>query len=420
MQCSGDRFIYSRAEGYLPSVVYSLSSQDCKSISDKGSYQQSVFSSLFSRDIPKNVRVASFLPEVDSNAAQINATRHKIDRQREQNIPVNPMITLDMPDVADDYYTHSIALCDKRLAVALGSTCYLVEDITNVMESKRVVKELYVSTGALRLRCIEWLNATTVVVGAEQTSDLLVFRVNDQQRVKVHKVAVGGYLDRISRIARLSDSVFLTGYSGGQVAYNDLKTGKSHLVVSAPFPANIVCSIVPSKNARTIAIGYNRGNVDVYNLTAQKTFELIRTYRSTIKAAKRALAWLPGSTTKFIVGGGKLEPELRLFTLTSSNPLSIYKLSNAITNIVFVDDIHFIAAHGSVISHFYVKENEIVLIKDVETKSEYRLLDAVYSEQAGLVTSSAAERLNVWAPMPPQKPTKQNNSVPILAKTLIR
>ncbi len=397
-----DRFAISRADGYLPQVVFSLPAQQRQKIAKKGSYERALFGALFGRVLPPEANMFTWLPpiEEDDPFAKRELNETNIIRKLCQRIPTSPAVTLDLPDISDDYYSHSVALRGKNAAVLLGSDCYVVLDIAL---STRCVKKIYTHQDSFGLACIEWLNDTTLAVGRKRSSSLYLIDVNNLREPKsqeaLHHLALG----QVTRITRLTDTVFLSGYTNGEVVYNDVSTGESRSLLGMRRSPEMICNIVLSNRATHVALGYNDGTVCVYQLIAQKTLSLVRSYESTSPAGKRALAFLPESETQFISGGGIADPVLRLFTIHEQNPISSYKLPAAITNIVFTDKRQFVATYGNRIGHFILLKNTITLIKEVVTSSDKRLLDAVYSPETGLITSSAGEFLYIWPLMPAQK-----------------
>ncbi len=405
-----DRFIISRADGFNPSLVLSLTKEQREKARKKGTYEAALFGSLFNKMLPPDAKMSSWLPPVkkEDEFPLISPETNKLATLRQQ-IPNDPVATLDMPSVADDYYTHSVALLGKNAAVILGSVCYFVSDISL---RSRVIKEIYTrKDSTFNLSCVEWLNPTTLAVGYQRSSDLYVIDITGRHMPKRQRALQHIALGQLTRITRLSNSVFLTGYKNGEVVYNDAETGESRSLLGMRRNPENVCSIAPSKNAKHVAVGYNDGSVSVYELTAQKTFTFVRTYISDISAGKRALAWFPGNKRLFICGGGKTDSVLRVFDTAHAEVMASHTLPFAITNIVFTDDRQFIATYANRIGHFILLNNKITPIKEVVTSSSKRLLDAVYSAQSGLITSSAGEFLNIWPPIVGKSPQQKSGEI---------
>lgn len=404
---NSDRFIVSRAEGYDPKLIWSLSQEQRSEAQKPDSYQGALFGALFNRVLPPNVQLSSWLPPVEEEVRKENGQRAL--RQFKQAIPTTPSVTLDLPDVSNDYYTHSVAVWGKNAAVVLGRSCYVVSDIASRAREVKVVLERAV--GAYRLTCVEWINATTLAIGCLLSSTLYVVDVTGSRALKSQKGLQHIALGQITRITRLTDDVFLTGYSNGEVVYNNVTTEESYSLVGMRRRAETVCSIVPSKNNALVAIGYDDGAVDLHELTSQKTFRFVRSFISSVATGKRALAWFPGNIKLFISGGGKGAPVLCVYDCGQDEPITSFHLPAAVTNIVFTDRNRFIATYGNTIGYFTYKNRSIIRIQAVPAATDARLLDAVYSREAGLLTSSAAEFLNVWPPVHAQLPQKQKSQL---------
>ncbi len=409
-----DRFIRSRAEGYDPQLIWLLSEEQRKKIAQQGSYQQSLFAAIFGRTLPPQANMSSWLPPADD---QHQYTNIATDESRtlirlSESIPNSPVLTFDMPGVANDYYVHSVAVCISSIAVNLGNVCYLVQDIAS--PSRRIKPIFERGEGTFGLACVEWINQTTIAVGYERSSKLYCIDITGRQEPKCQNALQHIALGQLTRITRLSDTAFLTGYKNGEVVYNDRETGESRSLLGMRRSGEVVCAIVPSNRAKHVAVGYNDGTINVYELTSQKTFVLVRSYLSTISSGKRAIAWLPGSDMRFLCGGGGADSVLRLFTLLQAEELASYILPYAVTNIVFTDNRQFVATYGNRIGHFILGPNKITPIKDVITSSNERLLDAAYSPQTGLIISSAGEFLSLWPPIPPQSSQDQKKASKLL------
>ncbi len=406
MNCS-DRCVVSRAEGFNPQLLLSLTTDQRKKI-EEGSYEAALFGSLFNGVLPPHANMLScLLPVAEENAFQTAASNpSRTLRALQQKIPDAPIATLDMSGGVDDFYTHSVALWRSNAAVILGNSCYLISDVGL---AARVIKQVYARNDALfGLACVEWLNPTTLAVGYQRSSELYIVDTALVQSPKCQVALMRMALGQPTRITRLSNNVFLTGHKNGEVVYNDAKTGQSSSLLEMRHSSEAVCSIAPSKDAGFIAVGYDNGSVKVYERTAQKTFAFVRSYSSNIFAAKRALAWFPGNQRRFICGGGRMDSVLRVFDTGYAEAVASHALPFAITNIVFTGDRQFVATYGNCIGHFVLADSNITLLKEVATSSLKRVLDAVYNPEAGLITTSAGVCLNIWPPIPPNPSQNQS------------
>ncbi|MCE5293991.1 MAG: hypothetical protein LLF94_05200 [Chlamydiales bacterium] len=378
MNC--DRVVFGADAGF----IFSMSQEGRKKAAVPGSYEARVVTALTGRSFPHNPTLIHALPQehLDSNLGFIQRAKKKFS--------LEPLRMLDLPAFPGDLLVQSLSIHNKALAVLLDGVCYVIE---NPGSQKHTVKELF-ATKDMQLTCIEWINKETLALGIRGHEHLYLVNTLKPGHFRYFGFLPDERRACITRICRISDATFFTGYKSGALLHNDITSGKVTRLLEGSNDA--ILSISASPERTRVAVGFNSGITKIYVFTVLNNVPDLRVTATLVGG--RAFSWQPGSNSNCITGSAQ-DRTIRYYQLPSTTPTHTLRVQYAVSSLVFLEKNMFVAGCESVLAQFCITQQNISLVNDEKMKTDGSLIDVVYDQAVGLMTASSDEILRVYAPV---------------------
>ncbi|CAN1751656.1 Cell division cycle 20.1, cofactor of APC complex [Linum perenne] len=197
-------------------------------------------------------------------------------------IPKTAEMFLDLFDLADDFYLNLLDWSSRNvLAIALGSTVYLIWDASNgsSFELVTVDEELGPVTS------VNWApDGRHIAIGLNNSE----VQLWDTDSDKLMRTLKGGHRGRVGSLA-WNNNILTTGGMDGRIINNDLRI-RDHIVEKYRGHTQEVCGLKWSASGQHLASGGNDNLVHIWDRSmATQYLHRLEGHTSAVKA----LAWCP-------------------------------------------------------------------------------------------------------------------------------
>ncbi|XP_010466762.1 PREDICTED: cell division cycle 20.1, cofactor of APC complex-like [Camelina sativa] len=253
-------------------------------------------------------------------------------------IPQTCEKTLDLPDIADDFYLNLLDWSSANvLAVALGHTVYLRNASTDLTYELVTVDE---EEGPVT--CVNWTQDGKSLAVGLHNSEVQLWDSSDGRLIRTLK---RGHQSRVGSLA-WNNHILTTGGMDGRVINNDVRI-RSPIVATYVGHTEEVCGLKWSASGRQLASGGNDSVVHVWDLSSNSTRRQWLHRFQQHRASVKALAWCPFQSSLLATGGGGRDQTIKFWnTLTGACLNSVDTGSQVCSLLWSKNERELLSSHG--------------------------------------------------------------------------
>ncbi|KAL6945489.1 hypothetical protein ACO0QE_002948 [Hanseniaspora vineae] len=325
---------------------------------------------------------------LSSKATPVRAESKKLlltPSKKLRDIPKIPYRVLDAPGLADDFYCDMIDWSSQdRLAVVLGKSCFLTDDVTNdVTELDSLKNEFHLSYTGL-----QWANSGSHLALGLSNGLTQIYDVVKNKCIRT----LSGHIDRVSCLS-WNNHVLSTGSRDSKILHRDVRSPDQFFETLATHQQE-VCGLKWNVLENKLASGGNDNIVCVYDGVNKNPVMKMEEHHAAVKA----IAWSPHKRGLLATGGGTADRHLKVWNVNTSLKLKDVDSGSQICNLIWSKNTNeILTSHG--FSKFQLTLWDYPTMDPVATLKahSFRVLHLTLSNDGTTVVSGAGdETLRYW------------------------
>lgn len=305
--------------------------------------------------------------------------------KRLRDIPKTPYRVLDAPGLADDFYCDLIDWSSQdKLAVVLGKSCFLTDDVTNDVSELCSLK----NESQLSYTGLQWANSGSHLALGFSNGLTQIYDVVKNKCIRT----LSGHTDRVSCLS-WNNHVLSTGSRDSNILHRDVRS-PDHFFETLVTHQQEVCGLKWNVPENKLASGGNDNIVCVYDGVNKNPVMKMEEHRAAVKA----IAWSPHKRGLLATGGGTADRHLKVWNVNTSMKLKDVDSGSQICNLIWSKNTNeILTSHG--FSKFQLTLWDYPTMDPVATLKahSFRVLHLTLSNDGTTVVSGAGdETLRYW------------------------
>jgi cell division cycle protein 20 (cofactor of APC complex) len=343
-----------------------------------------------------------------------------------RDIPSHPERILDAPGLVDDFYLNLLDWsCNNILAVALADSVYLWNAETGDIERLLTCSEQ--SNIQNLITSLSWIDDGSYLAVGTNDNDVQLWDVVKHKKVRTLR----GHISRVGALS-WNSHILSSGSRSGKIINHDVRVLNHHINTLAGHSQE-VCGLKWSPDGSQLASGGNDNILNIWDLNQHVTRNAgLNTQTEPRysfpdhKAAVKALAWCPWSSSLLASGGGTQDRQLKFWNTQTGNLIQSIDTKSQVCSVIWSKyQKELVSSHG-------FSQNQLIVWKYPKLKKiaeltghTSRVLQTAQSPDGTTIVSGAGdETLRFWkifsAPEDASKDIADCNSMLSLNRMNIR